>query len=247
MSVLLFGVSHRSAPVSVLEQLSTDESDQAKIVDQVLQSSLVTEAMVLSTCNRVEVYAVVEAFHGGLSVIGQVLSEHSGMGARRPHQIRLRAVCRGGRRASVRRRQRPGLGGHRRTAGARPGASCLRAPPRPTTPSAGPCTNWRSAPCRSASGCTPRPASTPRALRWCRSRSAWPTASWTGWPGRTRRRRRGGRDGRAVRRSIWSRAGVERVHIVNRTLPRAKQSRRQDPRTRCRRRCVPVRPPDRPC
>lgn len=79
MSVLLFGVSHRSAPVSVLEQLATDESDQAKIVDQVLQSPLVTEAMVLSTCNRVEVYAVVDAFHGGLSVIGQVLSEHSGM------------------------------------------------------------------------------------------------------------------------------------------------------------------------
>jgi glutamyl-tRNA reductase len=80
VSVLLFGVSHRSAPVSVLEQLSTDESDQAKIIDEVLQSSLVTEAMVLSTCNRVEVYAVVDAFHGGLSVIGQVLSEHSGMG-----------------------------------------------------------------------------------------------------------------------------------------------------------------------
>ncbi|MGH3525080.1 MAG: glutamyl-tRNA reductase, partial [Mycobacterium sp.] len=68
-----------SAPVSVLEQLSTDESDQIKIVDQVVQSPLVTEAMVLSTCNRVEVYAVVDAFHGGLSVIGQVLSEHSGM------------------------------------------------------------------------------------------------------------------------------------------------------------------------
>jgi glutamyl-tRNA reductase len=79
MSVLLFGVSHRSAPVSVLEQLSTDESEQAKIVERLLQSSLVTEAMVLSTCNRVEVYAVVEAFHAGLSVIGSVLSEHSGM------------------------------------------------------------------------------------------------------------------------------------------------------------------------
>ena len=79
MSVLLFGVSHRSAPVSVLEQLSTDESDQVKIIDQVLQSPLVTEAMVLSTCNRVEVYAVVDAFHGGLSAIGQVLAEHSGM------------------------------------------------------------------------------------------------------------------------------------------------------------------------
>jgi glutamyl-tRNA reductase len=80
MSVLLFGVSHRSAPVSVLEKLSTDEADQAKIVEQLLQSSLVTEAMVLSTCNRVEIYAVVDAFHGGLSVIGQVLAEHSGMG-----------------------------------------------------------------------------------------------------------------------------------------------------------------------
>ena len=79
MSVLLFGVSHRSAPVAVLEQLSTDEADQAKIIDRVLHSPLVTEAMVLSTCNRVEVYAVVEAFHGGLSVIGQVLAEHSGM------------------------------------------------------------------------------------------------------------------------------------------------------------------------
>ncbi len=79
MSVLLFGVSHRSAPVSVLEQLSTGESDQVKIIDQVLQSPLVTEAMVLSTCNRVEVYAVVDAFHGGLSAIGQVLAEHSGM------------------------------------------------------------------------------------------------------------------------------------------------------------------------
>ncbi|BBZ37333.1 glutamyl-tRNA reductase [Mycobacterium conspicuum] len=79
MSILLFGVSHRSAPVSVLEQVSLDESDQIKIVDRVLQSSLVTEAMVLSTCNRVEVYAVVDAFHAGLAVIGQVLSEHSGM------------------------------------------------------------------------------------------------------------------------------------------------------------------------
>jgi glutamyl-tRNA reductase len=80
VSVLLFGVSHRSAPVSVLEQLSgADESDRVKIVEQVLESPLVTEAMMLCTCNRVEVYAVVDAFHGGLSVIGQVLAEHSGM------------------------------------------------------------------------------------------------------------------------------------------------------------------------
>ncbi|MEI7916060.1 MAG: glutamyl-tRNA reductase, partial [Mycobacteriaceae bacterium] len=79
MSVLLFGVSHRSAPVSVLERLSTGESDQAKLIGEVLESALVTEAMMLSTCNRVEVYAVVDAFHGGLQAIGQVLAEHSGL------------------------------------------------------------------------------------------------------------------------------------------------------------------------
>jgi len=79
VSVLLFGVSHRSAPVAVLEQLAADEADQVKLVERVLQSPLVTEAMMLSTCNRVEVYAVVDAFHGGLSAIGQVLAEHSGL------------------------------------------------------------------------------------------------------------------------------------------------------------------------
>ncbi|MBU3751013.1 MAG: glutamyl-tRNA reductase [Mycobacterium sp.] len=79
MSVLLFGVSHRSAPVSVLEQLAADEAEQVKLVQRVLQSSLVTEAMMLSTCNRIEVYAVVDAFHAGLSAIGQVLAEHSGL------------------------------------------------------------------------------------------------------------------------------------------------------------------------
>lgn len=79
MSVLLFGVSHRSAPVSVLERLASDESDQVKLVQQLLQSPLVTEVMLLSTCNRVEVYAVVDAFHGGLSAIGGVLAEHSGL------------------------------------------------------------------------------------------------------------------------------------------------------------------------
>lgn len=79
MSVLLFGVSHRSAPVAVLEQLFADESDQIKLVEGLLQAPLVTEVMLLSTCNRVEVYAVVDAFHGGLSAIGQVLAEHAGI------------------------------------------------------------------------------------------------------------------------------------------------------------------------
>ena len=59
----------------MLEQLSIGKPIRSKLV-QVLQSPLVTEAMMLSTCNRVEVYAVVDAFHGGLSAIGQVLADH---------------------------------------------------------------------------------------------------------------------------------------------------------------------------
>ena len=177
MSVLLFGVSHRSAPVSVLEQLSTDESDQAKIVDQVLQSSLVTEAMVLSTCNRVEVYAVVEAFHGGLSVIGQVLSEHSGMGLgdlTKYAYVRyaeaavehLFAVASGLDSAVIGEQQV--LGQVRRAYAVGGGQPHRRAHPA------------RAGPARTVgrqAGAHTRPVSTPRAPRWCPSRSAWPTAS----------------------------------------------------------------------
>ncbi|MBA0045962.1 glutamyl-tRNA reductase [Mycobacterium sp. NPDC050853] len=79
MSVLLFGASHRSAPVPVLEKLAIGEADQPKMIEQILQSPLVSEVMVLSTCNRVEVYAVVEAFHGGLTVIGEAIARHAGI------------------------------------------------------------------------------------------------------------------------------------------------------------------------
>ncbi|MFC9964885.1 glutamyl-tRNA reductase [Nocardia ignorata] len=79
MSILLVGISHRSAPVSVLEKVAVSEADRPKLVDRLLESSHVSEAMIVSTCNRVEVYAVVDAFHGGLDVVGELLTEHSGM------------------------------------------------------------------------------------------------------------------------------------------------------------------------
>ncbi len=183
MSILLFGVSHRSAPVSVLEQLSIDESDQIKIVDSVLQSPLVSEVMVLSTCNRVEVYAVVEAFHGGLSVIGQVLAEYSGlpMGDLTKHAYvryseaaveHLFAVASGLDSAVVGEQQV--LGQVRR---AYASAEANRR-------SAGCCTSWPSVRFRWASGCTPKRRSTLPAPRWCRSPSTSPDAGWAPWPAR---------------------------------------------------------------
>ncbi|MBM7365981.1 glutamyl-tRNA reductase [Gordonia hydrophobica] len=79
MSVLLFGVSHRSAPVSILERLAVSDDDRPKLVDALLASHTVSEAMLVSTCNRVEIYAVVDAFHPALEAVGQVIGDHSGM------------------------------------------------------------------------------------------------------------------------------------------------------------------------
>ncbi|MGB3302600.1 glutamyl-tRNA reductase [Gordonia sp. (in: high G+C Gram-positive bacteria)] len=79
MSVLLFGVSHRSAPVSVLERLSVADHDRPKLVDALLSTRTVSEAMLVSTCNRVEIYAVVDAFHPALEAVGQVIGDFSGL------------------------------------------------------------------------------------------------------------------------------------------------------------------------
>jgi glutamyl-tRNA reductase len=79
VSVLLFGVSHRSAPVEVLERLAVSDHDRPKLVDDLLSSRSISEAMLVSTCNRVEIYAVVDAFHPALEAVGGVLGDHSGM------------------------------------------------------------------------------------------------------------------------------------------------------------------------
>ncbi len=77
MSVLLVGVSHRSAPVSVLERVAVTDSERPKLLEELLRSPRISEAMLVSTCNRVEVYAVVDAFHGALTDVGEVLGRHA--------------------------------------------------------------------------------------------------------------------------------------------------------------------------
>lgn len=79
MSVLLVGISHRSAPVAVLEKVAITDTDRPKLIEGMLASSHISEAMIVSTCNRVEIYAVVDAFHGGLADVGELLSKHSGL------------------------------------------------------------------------------------------------------------------------------------------------------------------------
>ncbi|MGD9619303.1 MAG: glutamyl-tRNA reductase [Mycolicibacterium sp.] len=76
-NLLLIGFSYRSTTVLELERLSGD-ADRGEILAMVQRSPQVTEVMVLATCNRLEVYAVVDTFQGGLSAIGQILAERAG-------------------------------------------------------------------------------------------------------------------------------------------------------------------------
>lgn len=78
MNVLAVGMTHRTAGVRELERAAVAPADLPKVLDELLHSADVSEAMVLSTCNRVEIYAVVEAFHGGLADVTAVLARHTG-------------------------------------------------------------------------------------------------------------------------------------------------------------------------
>jgi glutamyl-tRNA reductase len=79
MSVLAVGLSHRSAPVEILERAAVAADEIPKLLDEMLRGSHVTEVMMLSTCNRIEVYAVVDAFHGGLADVSAVLGRHAAL------------------------------------------------------------------------------------------------------------------------------------------------------------------------
>ena len=78
MNVLAVGMSHRTAGLRELERAVVSVADIPKVLDELLHCSQVSEAVLLSTCNRVEIYAVVETFHGGLSDLTGVLARHSG-------------------------------------------------------------------------------------------------------------------------------------------------------------------------
>ncbi|HET8684326.1 MAG TPA: glutamyl-tRNA reductase, partial [Micromonosporaceae bacterium] len=79
MNLLVIGVSHRTAPVGVLERLAVSPPDLPRVLTRLVAQAYVREAVLLSTCNRVEAYAVVSGFHGGLNDVVSVLAEHSGL------------------------------------------------------------------------------------------------------------------------------------------------------------------------
>jgi glutamyl-tRNA reductase len=79
MSLLVVGLSYRNAPVEVLERVAASCADGGKVLDQLLDRAHVAEALLLCTCNRIEVYAVVTAFHDGLAETLDVLAHQCAM------------------------------------------------------------------------------------------------------------------------------------------------------------------------
>ena len=78
MNLLVVGVSHRTAPIPVLEELAAAPAEVPDLLADLLTGEFVGEALVLSTCNRVEVYASVTGFHGGLTQIVASLAKRAG-------------------------------------------------------------------------------------------------------------------------------------------------------------------------
>jgi glutamyl-tRNA reductase len=79
VSVLIVGVSHNSAPVWLLERLASPGVDSVhKLVTDAAGCTHVAEATVISTCNRLEIYADVERFHGSVEQLSTLFVDRSG-------------------------------------------------------------------------------------------------------------------------------------------------------------------------
>jgi len=79
VTLLVVGLSHKSAPVGTLERAALAGDDLDKLRRDVFGAQHVGGAFIVSTCNRVEIYAGVDKFHGALSAISDLLARHSGI------------------------------------------------------------------------------------------------------------------------------------------------------------------------
>jgi glutamyl-tRNA reductase len=79
MSVLVVGLSHRSAPVTLLERTALPDDAQVKLLADALVAEHVDEAIVLATCNRLEIYADVRKFHGGVQDVTEGIVQRTGV------------------------------------------------------------------------------------------------------------------------------------------------------------------------
>ena len=85
MSIVVIGVNHRTGPLELLERLAIPAADQSKALAGLTSRESIREAVVLSTCNRTEVYAVAELFHGAYADIRDFFCNVAGLDADELH------------------------------------------------------------------------------------------------------------------------------------------------------------------
>ncbi len=74
MSVIAVGLNHQSAPLDVLGEMAIPADRWPKLLTEVLSGECINEAVVLSTCNRTEVYVDAERFHDAYHVVRDALA-----------------------------------------------------------------------------------------------------------------------------------------------------------------------------
>ncbi|MFZ0407227.1 MAG: glutamyl-tRNA reductase [Cyanobium sp.] len=80
MHIAVVGLSHRTAPVEVRERLSIPEQSMEASLLRLRSDEQVLEASILSTCNRLEIYALLRHPEQGITAVGSFLSQVSGLG-----------------------------------------------------------------------------------------------------------------------------------------------------------------------
>ncbi len=79
MSIVVIGVNHHTGPLSLLERVTLPADGVPKAIAGLVSRPNVREAVVLCTCNRTEVYAVAERFHGAYADIRDFFCELGGL------------------------------------------------------------------------------------------------------------------------------------------------------------------------
>jgi glutamyl-tRNA reductase len=79
MHIAVVGLSHRTAPVEIRERLSIPEQTMEASLQALRADEQVLEASILSTCNRLEIYALLRHPESGISAVGEFLARHSGL------------------------------------------------------------------------------------------------------------------------------------------------------------------------
>jgi glutamyl-tRNA reductase len=77
--VFVVGANFRSAPLELLERLAVDAERRPKALAGLLDLEHVHEAVVVSTCNRVEVYTAISRFHGAAGDVRRFLADFHGL------------------------------------------------------------------------------------------------------------------------------------------------------------------------